>query len=163
METAWATRKIILSIAAGAMILLTGACTAADGPKQQAGAIIGGVGGAVLGSGIGSGAGRVVAVAAGALIGAYVGGEIGASLDRTDRAMSEQSAQDALEYNPDGRASGWDNPNTGHAGSTTPTTTYEQAGTSCREYQTAVAIDGRTETAVGTACRQPDGTWRIAS
>ncbi len=162
MGTALAARRSILSIAAWAMILATGACATADGPKQQVAAIIGGVGGAVIGSQIGSGTGQLVAIAAGALIGAYVGSEIGASLDRTDRDMAERSAQDALEYNPDGRASGWDNPNTGHAGSTTPTTTYEDAGAYCREYETAVVIDGRSETAVGTACRQSDGTWRIA-
>jgi hypothetical protein len=32
----------------------------------------------------------------------------------------------------------------------------------CREFQNRVTIGGRAETAYGVACRQPDGTWRIA-
>ncbi len=148
----------ILAIAA---LALAAGCTSSSGPKETGGAIIGGVGGAVIGSQIGDGTGQIVATAAGALLGSWLGAEIGASLDRADQAMAEQSAQRALEYNPDGQASSWDNPNTGHSGYTTPTNTYQQSGTNCREYQTAVVIDGRTQTAVGTACRQPDGTWRI--
>ena len=34
-------------------------------------------------------------------------------------------------------------------------------GQQCREYQRTVTIDGKTETAYGTACRQPDGSWKI--
>ena len=32
---------------------------------------------------------------------------------------------------------------------------------SCREYQTTTTIDGRPQQTYGTACLQPDGTWRI--
>ena len=35
-------------------------------------------------------------------------------------------------------------------------------GQQCREYQRTVTIDGKTETAYGTACRQPDGTCSAA-
>ncbi|MEA2778548.1 MAG: hypothetical protein QOK29_92 [Rhodospirillaceae bacterium] len=31
----------------------------------------------------------------------------------------------------------------------------------CREYQTNTIIDGKPQRAYGTACLQPDGTWRI--
>ena len=31
----------------------------------------------------------------------------------------------------------------------------------CREYQKEVTIDGKIQQTFGTACRQPDGTWRI--
>ncbi|HZS81291.1 MAG TPA: hypothetical protein VFA50_00350 [Stellaceae bacterium] len=31
----------------------------------------------------------------------------------------------------------------------------------CREYQTTSAVADRLQQIVGTACRQPDGTWRI--
>ncbi len=33
-------------------------------------------------------------------------------------------------------------------------------GEQCREYQRTITIGGKTETAYGTACRQPDGTWK---
>jgi hypothetical protein len=31
----------------------------------------------------------------------------------------------------------------------------------CREYQTTTIIGGRPQPAYGTACLQPDGTWRV--
>ncbi|HWK44740.1 MAG TPA: hypothetical protein VNT30_08455 [Stellaceae bacterium] len=31
----------------------------------------------------------------------------------------------------------------------------------CREYQSTQVINGQPQNVVGTACRQPDGSWRI--
>jgi hypothetical protein len=31
----------------------------------------------------------------------------------------------------------------------------------CREYQSNQVIDGKMQTVIGTACLQPDGSWRI--
>lgn len=31
----------------------------------------------------------------------------------------------------------------------------------CREYQSTAVIDGRAQPTYGTACLQPDGSWRI--
>lgn len=36
-------------------------------------------------------------------------------------------------------------------------------GQPCREFSQAVTIAGRSETAYGTACRQPDGAWKIVN
>lgn len=36
-------------------------------------------------------------------------------------------------------------------------------GAYCREFQQEVTIGGRTERAYGTACRQPDGAWKVVS
>ncbi len=33
----------------------------------------------------------------------------------------------------------------------------------CREYQRTVNVGGRTQQSYGTACRQPDGAWKIVS
>jgi hypothetical protein len=33
----------------------------------------------------------------------------------------------------------------------------------CREYQATMTIDGRPQPVYGTACLQPDGSWRIVS
>lgn len=38
---------------------------------------------------------------------------------------------------------------------------YGPAGEYCREFQKDVQIGGRTERAYGTACLQPDGSWRL--
>jgi|SRR5579863_7240893 len=34
--------------------------------------------------------------------------------------------------------------------------------TNCREFQTTVTIEGKRQEAVGTACRQPDGSWHVS-
>jgi surface antigen len=35
------------------------------------------------------------------------------------------------------------------------------AAGNCREYQSQTMIGGQPQQTVGTACLQPDGTWRI--
>ena len=42
----------------------------------------------------------------------------------------------------------------------TPTRTYKTAERDCRDYEQTVIVDGREEIIHGTACREPDGTWR---
>jgi hypothetical protein len=36
-------------------------------------------------------------------------------------------------------------------------------GGPCREFQQQIVIEGRHQLAHGTACRQPDGSWRITN
>lgn len=111
---------------------------------------------------VGQGKGQLAAVAAGTLLGAFAGSEIGKSLDKADIAYAERTRQRTLESNPSGTTSTWTNPDSGHSGTITPVKTYQQAdGNYCREYQTTVTVGGKTEEAYGTACRQPDGTWKI--
>lgn len=33
----------------------------------------------------------------------------------------------------------------------------------CREYQNPVVVDGKLQSSYGTACLQPDGSWKIVS
>jgi hypothetical protein len=49
--------------------------------------------------------------------------------------------------------------------STAPTPLSPQASNArqCRQYSTTTVIDGSPQEAVGTACLQPDGTWRIVN
>jgi surface antigen len=126
--------------------------------KEQGGAVVGGVLGGVLGSNVGEGDGRTAAIIAGTILGAYVGSEMGRYMDEND----ERKAQSALEYNRDRQMSSWHNPNTGADVTATPTRTFRSAsGENCREYQSTVTVSGKQEKAYGTACRQPDGTWKI--
>jgi hypothetical protein len=37
------------------------------------------------------------------------------------------------------------------------------AGQTCREFQTPAMIDGRQQMTRGTACQQPDGSWRFVN
>ncbi len=129
---------------------------------QQNGQVLGGVLGGVLGSQIGQGTGRAAATIIGTLAGAYIGGSIGQSMDRQDQMM----AAHAIVYNPNGRASTWTNPNNGNSYQVTPLNTYTpnagpNAGQLCRQYMTTGVINGKAEKIEGTACRQPDGSWKI--
>jgi len=103
-----------------------------------------------------------VAVAVGTMAGALIGQGIGQSLDRADRLAMERNAQYALENTRTDQPTTWENPDTGHSGTFTPTRTYQAAeGQYCREYTQRVQIGGQEQQAYGTACRQPDGTWMI--
>ncbi len=148
----------------GAVALGLAACEPGAGPKQQIGTVGGAVLGGLAGSQIGSGSGRLVAVGIGTLLGSMAGSEIGRSLDRADRLYIERTTGYALETGPSGVAQTWQNPDTGHYGAVTPQPAYQNPqGQYCREYQQTVTIGGQTEQAYGTACRQPDGAWKIVS
>ncbi|HET7833953.1 MAG TPA: RT0821/Lpp0805 family surface protein [Gallionella sp.] len=140
------------------MVVLMSLTLLACQTKEQGGAVLGGVLGGALGSQVGQGSGRTVAIIAGTILGAYAGKEMGRYMDESDN----RKAQSALEYNRDNQASSWHNPNTGAEVSTEPTRTYvSRSGENCREYQTTVTVSGKKERAYGTACRQPDGSWRV--
>jgi surface antigen len=144
--------------------MLSACANSGIGPKEAIGTATGAALGGWAGSTIGDGSGQLAATAAGVFIGGLIGNQIGRSMDQTDQLMAEQAQYNALERYPDGQSAGWQNPNNGNSGYTVPTNTYQNStGTYCRQYQTTVVIDGRAETAVGTACRQPDGTWRMTS
>jgi surface antigen len=75
-----------------------------------------------------------------------------------------QTTNRTLESAPTGQAASWRNPDSGNSGTVTPTRTYQRSGGEyCREYTQTVRVGGKTEEAYGTACRQPDGTWKTSS
>ncbi|RDD62548.1 RT0821/Lpp0805 family surface protein [Ferruginivarius sediminum] len=140
------------------------ACARGDepGPKQTIGTLGGAVLGGLLGSEIGSGSGRLWATGAGAVLGALAGSEVGKSLDRADQLYMSQTTQAALEHTKTGTTSTWNNPDSGHSGTVTPIDTYQRSdGIYCREFQQTVIVAGEEQQAYGTACRQPDGTWKV--
>lgn len=142
------------------LVLALGAC-ADGGEKENIGTVIGGIGGAVAGAQFGRGTGRLAATAAGTLIGAFLGREVGKSLDRADMAAARQ-AQTRANAAPIGQQITWTNPESGNSGTITPRREGNDAtGNYCREYQTTVTVGGKTEQAYGTACRQPDGSWKV--
>lgn len=159
------TQKFAVPALAAVLMLGLTACEGNKyGQKQTGGAIVGGALGGLLGSQIGGGKGRLAATAAGTVLGLFLGSEVGKSLDKADRLYAQQTANQAFERNPVGQTSTWSNPDSGHSGTVTPTkTVYTPDNEPCRNYETTVTIDGRTETATGRACRQPDGTWRIVN
>jgi hypothetical protein len=44
-----------------------------------------------------------------------------------------------------------------------PAAAYAAPQGECREYTSTTTIAGQPQNMVGTACRQPDGTWRIVN
>jgi len=145
-------------------VLGTAACQQGAGQKEQIGTIGGAIIGGLLGAQVGSGGGQLAAVAAGTLLGSFLGRDVGSSLDKADQLYAERTAHEALESAPTGTSSTWQNPDSEHEGTFTPTDTYyRNEYTPCREYQQTVTIGGETETAYGTACRDANGDWRVQS
>ncbi|MBM3518494.1 MAG: glycine zipper 2TM domain-containing protein [Alphaproteobacteria bacterium] len=139
-------------------------CTSDAGTKDTLGTLLGGVVGTVVGAQFGSGTGQLAATAAGALLGGFLGSEIGRSLDRADRMAMADAEQQAARA-PIGETIAWNNPESGNRGTVTPVRegVHRQTGQTCREFRQTVTIGSDTEEAVGTACLQEDGTWRIVS
>ncbi len=152
------TRALAL---AAAVAVAAGCATVEQNPKTAIGAL----GGAAVGGLIaGAAGGNPAAVAASVIGGALIGGLVGSLLDERDKRLHAEAAQRALETAPSGTSVQWRNPDNGHAGTVTPAKTYQTAhGAYCREFQQTVTIDGKLERAHGTACRQPDGSWRMVN
>lgn len=149
---------VILLIAATALA----GCAPSMGPREGSGTLLGAGTGALLGSQIGHGRGRLVAVAIGTLAGAIIGQDIGRALDRADMLAMERNAQYALENTRTNTVTTWRNPDSGNSGWITPVETYQTGqGQYCREYYQTVVVGGQPQQAYGTACRQPDGSWKI--
>ena len=71
--------------------------------------------------------------------------------------------QYALANSQDHQAVDWTNPVSGLNGSTVPIKSYQTSyGQTCREYLSTVQLAGAAQQAFGTACRQADGSWKIA-
>ena len=121
--------------------------------STAAGAIAGGLAGGLLFHGSGQWAGIV----GGALLGGIVGNQIGQSMDRRDR----QNMQSAIVRTPVGQEATWTNSKTDTTYVVRPVKQYHSHGRYCREFQTRIKVAGRWRNGYGTACRQPDGTWKI--
>jgi surface antigen len=129
--------------------------------SQTVGTVGGAVAGGLLGSRFGGGTGKLVAVGIGTLLGAFAGREIAQRLTDGDQTRAAAAEQQAITQN---QTITWNNPQSGYNGSVKPVRTYQAAnGQTCRDYTHTIMIEGRYETARGTACRQPDGTWVMQS
>lgn len=168
MRNSATTLSARLLPAALAAFLLTG-CLGLEqaGPKQTLGTLGGAIAGGVAGAQVGRGEGRLIMIGLGTLVGAAVGGSVGQSLDRADELYAERAAQRSLEKMPSGQVVSWENPDSGNRGTVTPVRTYKPAEYRpgeqryCREFTQTIYVGGEEQTGVGTACRNPDGTWQL--
>lgn len=151
-----ASRYIALALAA----LSIAACAADSGPKEAGGTAVGAVTGGLIGNAIGGSTGnRLAGMLIGAAAGGLLGNRIGAAMDDEDRQRAYAAQMRALETGPSGAPVAWRNPDTGRYGNVVPGPAYQANGATCRQYTHTVYIDGTPQTARGTACRNPDGTW----
>jgi surface antigen len=158
-------KHTILALLAMISVGLT-ACETLDtgmGNKQMIGAGSGAILGGVVGSKVGKGSGQLVGVGVGTLLGLMVGNSIGKSLDQADMMYAQRAEQQAYRA-PIGQQVAWNNPQSGNSGTITPVRDGKSSdGRYCREYKQTIYIDGQAQTAVGTACKNTDGTWQVLS
>ena len=122
------------------------------------GGMLGGATGAALGTTVDKDDGRTAAIVGGTIVGVLVGGTIGRYMDSVDQNCVGQT----LEHAQDGGSIAWRNPDNGGAYQVTPKATYQTGdGRTCRDYVTEIWIDDQKQQALGTACRQPDGSWKV--
>lgn len=145
--------------AAMAIALLAGCASSGKEQAKTEGGVVGGT----IASQYGTGNPKLASLGVGTLLGAFIGKDVAAGLDKSDQAQAEVAARRAYG-GPIGEKAGWTNPQSGNSGTVTSIRDgYNNAGQYCREYQQTVTVKGTTELAYGTACKQPDGTWKIVA
>lgn len=138
---------------------LTGCENSQLGQKTQIGAVAGAAGGGLIGAAAGGGG---AGIAAGVLLGGLLGGGVGYYLDDRDKEALARQTQDSLQNAPNGQVTTWQNPDSTRSGSVTPLNDYRDAsGRYCRDFRQTVEVEGRVESAEGTACRNSDGNWVV--
>jgi len=157
------TTGIVIMFIIALMMSGCAGTTESSGIGQHKKTLIGGLGGAAAGGLIAAALhGGTAGIIGGVLAGGLIGGAVGDRMDAADRREAQKASQQALEKAPSGTAVAWHNPDSGHSGTVTPVRTFQKSGGQyCREYQQTVSIGGQEHQAYGTACRQPDGSWKI--
>jgi surface antigen len=135
---------------------------AGSGPGDGMGTLTGAFSGASNGAAVGR-SNPAAAAATNAALGGLIGSKLGASLNDEDRRLAYEAQLDALDRGAPGAPVPWRNPASGRYGNIVPGPAYDQKGAKCRGFSHTVTINGELETARGTACRGPDGTWTAVS
>ena len=149
--------KKLMLIGLVSLPLVSGCAT-----KMETGTLVGALTGGALAYGLGQDShNKELWTVLGIGLGAMVGSNIGQQLDERDRILMGQTFNHTMEKAPINATGQWQNPDTGHGGSVTPTRTFETQTGPCREFTQTVSIGGQMEQAYGTACRQADGSWKI--
>ncbi len=136
---------------AGAVIGLTLSACAND---PNPGAAFGALAGAFAGSSSGASTGD-----RGAGGGGILGSAAGAALDEQDRQRAYAAQMQAIQHGDPGVPVSWRGADSGRYGTIVPGPAYQSNGTTCREYSHTIYIDRKPQSARGTACRNPDGSW----
>jgi surface antigen len=154
MTIGLSSRKAGLFAVALSGALLVAGCQN-TGQNEMIGTGAGAAGGALIGGLAGGWTGAAI----GGLGGALLGNVVGRMLDDRERqraaAAQAQAAAESrrVNWSEQGGASGYVRP----VGAN-----YANNGRTCRDFEQVATKDGRTERAIQTMCRNPDGSWQAA-
>lgn len=155
--------SLICAILAASLVLgAHGAARAQD--NTLTGALLGGAAGAGVGYAFGKGKGAAIGGVTGLALGALAGN---ASERRAPRAVyapppAYYAPPPGYYYAPPPEpAYAYYPPQPAYAPPPPPTPVGSYSTANCREYSGTIVIDGVEQRSYGTACLQPDGTWRI--
>ena len=122
------------------------------------GGLLGAAAGGFVGSQIGQGRGQLAATAVGTLVGFVIGQEVGRTLTGTEETCFSRT----FEHVPDRETIMWNDPQRGAQYQVMPVRTADASnGMYCREYQAKATVGGKASETYGTACRMPDGSWKL--
>jgi surface antigen len=139
--------KPCLSLAICGIALLVGACSG------------GGLSGGAAPASAAAAPNTASALPTGAALGGILGGPVGAQLDEADRQAAYDAQVAALEA---GQRRTWRGAH-GAYGFIEPSPGAGDAQVTCRTYTQTIYIGGRPQRGHGQGCRQPNGSWRMAS
>ncbi len=118
------------------------------------------------GSPIDTGGGRSreqTATDCGLVLGAILTSVPGRALTHGDCLYIQNATQRSLEAVPSDQASNWCNPDTGNSGAVIAfAAEVRPSDQHSRAFQQTIVARGLTQQACGIACRQSDGTWKLA-
>lgn len=152
----WQSKKFLHKAGVVGACFLLAACSSSN---ETIGATTGAIAGGVVGNQFGGGSGRTIATVVGALAGGVIGGNIGRNLDARSREVALQAEYNALENGRSGQPVAWQGTGSTY-GQVVPQQPYQVGSQDCRRYTHTIYIEGQPSQASGTACRNPDGTWR---
>ena len=147
--------ELVYTLPAG---LRGGKCNPRLFEGQLIGGMIGAAAGGYVGSTMGKGNGKLAATAIGTLVGAVIGHSVGDTLARAEDICFGQT----FEHVPDRETITWYDGQRGAHYEVSPTRTIKTAnGEYCREYTAKAIVGNKPVETYGTACRQPDGSWKL--
>jgi len=135
------------------------------GEDQFFGLLLGGAAGGLIGNQFGHGAGKDVATGIGVVSGAWIGSDLGRAADNANRGYMTASYTTGSAYVPEANYNNYNSYTPNYvappAPPPDPPVNYNSAGMTCREFSQTVQINSNLKEIYGTACLQPDGSWRV--
>jgi surface antigen len=157
----WGMRLFFVAILAG--LLATGGLTAAAaGDATLLGTGFGAIAGGLIGNQFGHGAGRFAFTTLGVATGATLGNDLGRSIDYANASYAGGGYSGASYTSYDSAVAVRQPYKANYVAPVAPSPIYEdgETGAFCRAYSRRVHTPSGWQEEYGTACLEPDGSWR---